>query len=300
MADIQWGNPLNPAGNTTLMGQREAEQQRIAQERAAQEAADPENVWKAQYSNYMKANQGGLPTQPAYQGFTGADGMIDPRFKMTARPDIAFNSNLGGLESRLDGNQLDMSGVNELKNRATATGPSSWAQLMLQNQGLDQANATDELGRQQNAGMASAYSGLATRGGMSAGARERIASKSMLSGLMGKQQLMRAGEQARTGINIQDQANQLDLLKQLPGAQLNAANFGLAKTNTWAGMAGNENALQQALKLANRNYATDVESKNIDTLKTDVQGRNSYAQDKWKTDADAWKAMMQAGAQQWG
>lgn len=280
-------------------------QQKIIQYKAQQQQqnvanGDPEAIWKNQYANYMNANQGGLPTQPGYQGFTGSDGKIDPRFQLNAQPDIGFKSNLGDLNSRLSGINVDKTGLNELRNRATSTGPSAWAQLMLQNQGLQQQTAQDNLSKSGNAAAESARAAMGVHGGMSAGARERLATNSMYDMTSNNQALARSGEQARLGINTQDQSNQLDLLKSLPGAEVNAVQPELAKANLWSGMAGNENAMQQSLALANRNYSTDVQKENLGTAKADIMGRNQYAQDKWKVDADAWKAMMQAGAQQYG
>ena len=301
MYNTPFGNPApQPVTSGYSAGSANSHQQQADLWRRVddEEANSPENIWKQQYSQYLKSIPNN-PKQPDYLSVMN-NGQLDPRYSLSAAPDVSFQSNLDALDNRLAGITVDRTGLNELRSRATATGPSQWANLMLQNQGLEQANATDELARQGNAGRAGAFSALATRGGASAGARERLAKSAMLGGLMGRQNLARAGEQARTGINIQDELNKLELLKALPGAEVAMASPELQKASMWSQLAGNENSLKTNLALANREYKTGVEKANLGTVLEDRKGQNQYNQSAWQILADQWKAAMQAGAQQWG
>lgn len=237
--------------------------------------------------------------QPNYVGARDSDsGLLRGEYTLRAQPNVKFKSNLSDLNSRLAGINLNTQGLEAIRNRALGTGPSAWAQLMLEKQGIEQGTRLDELMKQSNAAQAAARSALASHGGLSSGARERLATKGMRDELMGRQAAGRAGQTERLGILTQDEQDRLNLLKGLPSMEVQALEPQFQKTNIWATLANSEAGRQQDLSLANRAYSTDVEKNNIDRLFADTQGYNKFQQDKWAKQMEAWGADMQAKAQE--
>lgn len=166
----------------------------------------------------------------------------------------AFNSiynpstqSIGGTAAGLNAaNPLDMSGIDAFKSQALAQGPSQWAQQAGQQQNYLAMQSKDQ-GAQTVAGQgATAQAGLASRGGLSSGAAERLAqggANNYLSMTQGVNNQL-AGNQMQIGMN--DQQNKLSMMSQLPGMQLGAANFkqGQAQMQLGADSTDVANAMQ--------------------------------------------------------
>lgn len=88
---------------------------------------------------------------------------------------------------------------------------SKWREIA-QTQGMDQ------LGRNQAAQLAQAQSGLASAGGLSQGARERLQQQSMQQGLLG-------GQNMWTQLAAQDEQKRAGMLAGLPGQEMAAAQY---------------------------------------------------------------------------
>lgn len=116
---------------------------------------------------------------------------------------------------------------------------SKWREIA-QTQGMDQ------LARQQGNQLAQAQSGLAAAGGLSQGARERLANTSMQQGLMNQQNMW-------TNLASQDEQKRMQMLGQMPGQELAAAGYK-------SGVGGAN--IQAALDEINRKRAFDMNNYN--------------------------------------
>lgn len=116
-------------------------------------------------------------------------------------------------------------GYQKYKTQALSDGPSTWAQMMLQKQGLEEAQRKSGAAAQAMSGMASARSALGMRGGLSRGARERIALQGSRNLLAGRQNVAREGSLERFGINTQDQQNRLGMLSNLMGSETDLGKY---------------------------------------------------------------------------
>lgn len=199
------------------------------------------------------------------------------------RPDqITYNpifdpntQNIGGeAKSMLANNNLDTTGLQAFQSQALAQGPSQWAKQATDQQNFLAMNAKDQ-GAQTVAGQgATAQAGLASRGGLSSGAAERLAQGgannylSMTQGVNNQQ----AGNDMQIGMN--DQQNKLSMMGQLPGMQLGAANFGLAKTNTQLG----------------------ADSTDVANQMQNAQARNTFNLGQYQTQMAGWGAGQTAAA----
>lgn len=82
---------------------------------------------------------------------------------------------------------------------------SSWEKLMLERQGLAEGQARDSAASALSGRTQQAYSDLAMSGGLSKGARERIARQSTMDDLVQRNQMQRGFQDQRLGIGAQAQ-----------------------------------------------------------------------------------------------
>mgnify|MGYP006899572732 CR=1 FL=1 len=137
-----------------------------------------------------------------------------------------INSNYKqGAPKTLYSQMGDALGLKELQTRATQKGPSAWAQMAEQGQRLDEQNMLNQAAQAQAGQQAGARSNLAMRGGLRGGAAERLAASGSENALLGGQGIRNQGMQGRLGIGMQDESNKLNLLSQLPGAELAQAGY---------------------------------------------------------------------------
>lgn len=216
---------------------------------------------------------------------------------LTRAGDPRFKSNIDELKSRLDNIQLDKKGLEELRKRALATGDSESAKYLLEKQALDERVAGDKAVRGAQSAETTARGNLASSGGLSQGARERIAKDAMRNLTSAKQDVTLSGIGQRLGVRSQDEANRLDLLKMLPGAEIQALQPDLQKTTMWGTMADSEAGREQNLDLANRNYRTSVDQFNINTTMKIKEAEDAVRMKKYEEDMKKYAADRTANAQ---
>jgi hypothetical protein len=223
---------------------------------------------------------------PGYEGFRNADGSLKDAYTLKGGPDVGFTSNLDSLNTRLGGINLNTQALQALRGEGlrSAGTPSAWGQMAL-------SKAMSDAGAQGNAALASGMSALASRGGVSRGARERMASR-------GTRDTMMAKQKAGMDIGMQDEANRLGILSALPGQEVQSLQPELQKASMWSSMADTEAARKQGLDLANRDYSTSVNKANLASLMGDVQGKQAFDMSKYQETMKAWGADRTASAQE--
>lgn len=130
--------------------------------------------------------------------------------------------------------QLDpttLEGYQAVKKRVMTEGPSAWATQMLEKQKFEEAQQKDAAARQAMSSAAQARGQLAMRGGMSSGARERLAQGGGRDLLMARQGAASEGIKGRLGINIEDEAQRMKLLPEFANAESKIAESNLALGN---------------------------------------------------------------------
>jgi hypothetical protein len=155
-------------------------------------------------------------------------GFNDPYANMPERPD--FESLLGHnklLPSQLQTSRYsDTSGLDAFKQRALNPGTSTWASMLLKRRGLEQANALQDASARTASGAADARSQIAMRGGLTGGAAERIAKSTGRDQMKAAQDIRRQGEISNYDILTNDAQEKDKMMGQLPGMQLQQAQFG--------------------------------------------------------------------------
>lgn len=161
-------------------------------------------------------NADGSPIRPEYTS------LLDPK---TGLMQSQYQMSTGELDpSKMEGYQA-------YRNQALRTGPSDWAKLMLQQQEQKRMGGMEKAAAQVNSGGANARSMLSMRGGMSAGARERIAKSGARDLLTARQGIGRDSNAAGLQIQTQDEQDRQGFLKGLPGMETDIEKYNIGNKN---------------------------------------------------------------------
>lgn len=186
-------------------------------------------------------------------------------------PSMAFSPE---LDSRLAALTMDMRGMNKFRDEALRGKPSAWAGLMNAKQYAEEAAAKDRAVDQSRAGVRNAEADLASKGGLSSGARERIARGGAKDLLAVGQDVARQGNLNRMQVGVQDEQNRIQELSQLPGMENMILQTDLQKENMFD--QSRQQDLQRAIEENNR--------------------RNQFNQNVYNQKMSAWAADRQAYA----
>lgn len=137
----------------------------------------------------MRNNQ--RPDQIQFDDMRGVDGNMRSQFQL---------QDPGGRQ-----------GLGLIRDEATRTGPSAWAQLQ-------QGQQMDQLAQQGQGRLQQGMNQMAMQGGLRGGAGERMATANLRQQLTG-------GQGIRAGIANQDHQRQWQAMSALPGAELQDAQF---------------------------------------------------------------------------
>lgn len=249
----------------------------------------------------------GAPSRPAY---TETPYHLAPESNLQefvqANP-LEFKTVMPGLEDKLSGINLNQQGLEAYRKRALSTGPSAWANLAMKQQGLEERQLKDQLGEEQAGSVAQAMGQLARQGGLSSGARERIAESAAKGRIMAGQNLASSGAQARLGILGQDESQRMQALGNLPGMEVQALSPALQKAGLWSNLAASDQA--QGLgagkfNLENRYKGAEADVGNVfkdwaarnQNAQINAQGKNTYNTDVFNTQAQMYGADRSARA----
>lgn len=225
------------------------------------------------------------------------NGNLLPQFQMGKKGAVGFQSSLGHVEDQLKGINLNTDALKALRERGLSTGDSRWAELQLQKQAMEEQDQLGKAVRENASSRAGAIGSLARSGGASSGARERLAAGGARDLDMARQDVGRSGMMARLGIRSDDENKRLDVLKMLPGAEVQSLQPELQKTSMWAQTAASDAARKQNLDLANRAYDTEVDKLNIANVLGVKQTEDQARLAKYKEDMAGYAADQSAKAQ---
>lgn len=194
-------------------------------------------------------------------------GEIDWKYRLV-RPDKPFGIDQNTINPHGELNP-NSDALNALRSRATATGDSPWLKMQLEKQGLDEAAARDNALATAAGQGAAARSALAMNGGLSSGARERVARDTARNATLAGQGITQQGGLNRLNLQIADDQTKQDLLGKTAGLDLQNAGYqaDLAKFNA--------SQMTDAQKF-NNNIRLDTEK--FDALNTlgAIQKKNEY------------------------
>jgi hypothetical protein len=219
-----------------------------------------------------------MPTRPEYQT------LMDSSTGWLTDPYILKSQDITpDLDKRLSNINLDTRGLEALRERALTPGDSAWAKLMLQKQGIEEGTARDAAAKSAGAAQAQARASLAMRGGLTGGARQRIAMTGARNAMDERQNIARQGLTDRLSVRTEDEKQRMNTLTQLPGMEVQALQPEFQKTQLWSNMSqfdnsnklkANEFNIQQAIgeKRAKDQFEMQKYNANMQTWAANKQG----------------------------
>lgn len=211
---------------------------------------------KAEEMKAQGLNPDGSPIRPEYDSILNPDGTLPDNLKYN--PTLIDPSSLEGYNM-----------IKEIANKGI--GESDFANILKQQNNMNRENNIDAASRQGAAGTRMAINNLATRGGVSSGARERIAAGGARDLTMAKQGAYRDAS-----------TNLLDILKADTARKDNA-------TKQFAEAEGK-------ISFANNDLTNNASQYNLENILKDRAGRNDWNMDTYKSQLDKWGANKQAEA----
>ena len=182
-------------------------------------------------------NADGSMIMPEYQS------LIDPATGLLKKE---YQMNVGTIDpAKLEGYQA-------LRTEATRTGPSVWAQLQKKLLNVNRSADMDKATTQASTGAATARGSLAMRGGLSSGARERIAMNAGKNQIEARQGVGRQATINNLNLDTTDEQNRLGTLKSFNDSEL-----GVTKYNTDTQNKGQEFNITRALEEKARKDAAE-------------------------------------------
>jgi hypothetical protein len=137
------------------------------------------------------------------------------------------------LQMKLDALNMDKRGLDKFRLEALRQGPSAWAKLARKDQALQAMDARERGAEAARGQSAQAMDDLASRGGLTSGARERIATEGAKNYLNMGQNVARQQNQNNLQIGMNDEQNRITQLSQLPGMEVQAMQPDFQKLQLW-------------------------------------------------------------------
>lgn len=199
--------------------------------------------WTGAYKSSENAKQGldqfGKPLDPEYNNLLDpASGVLKSQYQMTPE-----QANLSSLDS-----------YGAYKSAAMAPGFTPWGEMQKQLLGTQQNQALSDLSGKSAQGQAQARSSLGMRGGLSSGARERLAVSGARDLNQGNQSIYNQGSQNLLNLGISDAQQKQSMLSNLLNTDVQGQQFNVQNKNQ-ANQYNISNALSENTKANANNLA---------------------------------------------
>ncbi len=206
---------------------------------------------------------GERPEMPGYKSILNGEGKLSDQYRLQGP------GNIGARTLDTNAFAANQDALNAIKSRAMSQGDSPWLKMEMQRQALDNMARGDRLGAQNLSQQAQAQSQLAMNGGLSSGARERLAMQGARDLSAARQGLGRDAQMNSLNARLADDQTKMGLLSQVPGMDLGFANqrAGLEQFNL--------GQLQDTDKF-NTSMAQDTNKFNMQNQIGGVQGENQF------------------------
>jgi hypothetical protein len=243
-------------------------------------------------------DENGRPIRPEYKSATDSKGNLQKPYSISDKLQKIgdVNSIVPELDKRLAGVNQDTSGIDALKAEGLRTGPSAWLNNeMARNQAEEQYQLGD-IGSAGAKAAADARAQLASRGGLSSGASERMASSSGKDIMAQQQNLRRNAALGRMSLSSQDELNRMQAISQLTPAQQAAAQFQLTKAGIPMQQLAAEQGMNRSGQVGNVNTANAGHEFDIGNALKSLGGQNDFNSTSYGQDMSAWGAGQAADA----
>ena len=257
-----------------------------------------------------------IPQLQDFKSILNADGTLKDEYKytpedFTAKEYEAQNYDAKILDMDDEKFQLDNTAYDELNKVGLGQKDSAWYGAAKDAQGIANLDLLERTKQEAASQAASAQANMAMTGGLRGGARERLATQGMEQGLLASQGARRQGNLANLGLDVQHGQQQMDILKSLPGMDVNRKNYtsGLEQFNigqqNQAGMFNTNSANQAGMfntgeanraGMYNAGEADSAAMNDIRNLMSGVGDVNRRGEYEYTTDMTAYGANKTADA----
>lgn len=204
-------------------------------------------------------NPDGSPIRPDFQSLRDPNtGLLKEQYQLTDQGPI----------------NVDQRAMDELRSQALSAGPSKYAQMAYDKQALEQEDQLNQSRAQSAGAQAQSQAALMMSGGLSSGARERLAASGDRNQMMAAQQVSRQGQLDRANIGLNDANLKNQMLNSTVANDLKMADV------------ANQN----------RAYSTDIQKANLGNSIQDATNEQLFNMERYKNQMQAWGANKQADA----
>jgi hypothetical protein len=226
-------------------------------------------------------------------------GGVLSRYVLNAQPDVQFKGYMDEENSRLGAiPQLNRDPLNQLEQYTQSGQNNPWMQAQLAAQEQNKGQAMGAAKANAASAGASAADQMAARGGLNTGAMQNLARNTANNQKTAGQNVIGQDLATKGQIGQQNAQNQLSVMQNLPGMEVQALQPELQKQSLWQQAAGQNQAQNQALDLANRQYSTGVNQWNIQNQEAGLNAINQANLQNYQTQVAQQAGMEQARAQQ--
>lgn len=240
----------------------------------------------------------GTPSMPAFMSNIDKNGYLKDQYRLQQEGPVQFQDTMPETNARLGGINLNSDALNALRDYGTSTGDSPWAKAQLGQLETAQGKAMGDAAKTAASSGAAAQDTLASRGGMSSGARENLARNSSNNAMMNTQGVIGQGLQQKGAIRSQDESNRLGVLQNLPGQEVQALQPELQKQSLWQQAAGQNQAAKQNLDTQQQAYRTNVNQTNLGSAIGGLNAQNNFNLEGYKNQLATQAGTEQAKAQE--
>lgn len=219
----------------------------------------------------------GTPAMPTFLSNLDANGNLKNQFTLQAQPALQFQSTMGQEDQNLANiPQLNTNPLNQLESFSTSGSNNPWVQA--QQQALQQATGQAMGAAKANAASsnAAAMDAAAARGGLSAGGGENMARNAANNATMAGQGVVGNNLQQQGAIQTQNAQNQLGVMENLPGQEVQALQPALQEQSLWQQAAAQNQNEQQQLAEQQQQYQTGVNQFNIGNAESGLNAQNQF------------------------
>ncbi len=212
--------------------------------------------------------------------------LLNPDGSVKSQFQLNYDSILPQVRGELDGVSQDMGAYNAIRDRALGTGTSPWLALQQQGLGLKLDQMRDDGQVASGSANAQAMSQLARTGGLSGGARERVARFGAQNANAENQRIARFGAEQGNQFQVQDELMKQQALNQLSGLDQQNFDNSMGKANTYINALG-----QDQLGKAK------MDEYNLATSKDELTAKRLFDTNQYNEKMRAWGAGKTADAQ---
>lgn len=226
-------------------------------------------------------------------------GGVLSQYVLKGQPDVGFNGYMDEENNRLGSMpSLNRNPLNQLESFANSGTDNPWmnAQMAAEEQNKGQAMGAAKANAASSG--AAAADQMAARGGLNTGAMQNLARNTANNQTMAGQGVVGQDLTQKGNIATQNAQNQLGVMENLPGQEVQSMQPELQKQSLWQQAAGQNQAQKQNLDLANRQYSTGVNQWNIANQEGGLNSINQANLQNYQTQVAQQAGMEQAHAQQ--